>query len=545
MQSEEILIENYKKECVNILKPYIPNIYNIDLYELSNSIQKYFYNYNVMNLVRAIICLIMNDNKTVKDIKIHNFFTNISIISLHHTYGYLLKSDLGNNDNFIFTLKYPRDNISLNHEYFIGLHINKLRKIIPNFIYTYGSLKCTAPYYIENLSKLNDNKVISWCHPSNNDNKEYIVYELIPNSETLYEYLKKKFSKFEDVLNIYIQVIFSLYIAKKELDFKHYRLDTTHVIIRNIEKSYIQYTINNKTYYLLTDKIATIINFTASHIKINNTEYNYTTGNRIDNKKILDLINNGNYELSDAYNLLLNIKFIVNYNNIKPISNFITLFQHLEIMKEISNLYNFIDYILGTYKEYISNFIFEETPDTKIYKILQCNENCENLHDIINKLQNKKNNDLNVFYELVDKLKGNELEKFIKTFVFDLNNLSDKIDIMLTTIKEYINKSNDDQNTIAINYNNYYTYYNTFLIYKKLIDVYKIKKSDFIDKVNNLSRYLCLYRNKINSDIKKINNSFDKITNDLKLETDNDKISNLRFLQGYIKRFIRSVKIIE
>lgn len=135
------------------------------------------------------------------------------------------------NDEKLFILK---KSLNCYNEYIVSSYIcNYLRKDIPNFVY---------------------------CFDVYND---YLVYEFI-NGITLNNYIK--FCSIRDFINIFLQVMFSLYFAYKRFKFTHYDLQTSNIIIKNLDKNIlIRY--DEKT--IFTNNIAVIIDYDTSFGIIN------------------------------------------------------------------------------------------------------------------------------------------------------------------------------------------------------------------------------------------------------------------------------------
>ena len=164
----------------------------------------------------------------------------------------------------IIAIKVATDVEDLTHELFVGFHLNALRSEIPNFAYVYAGFDCNYP--------LNTKEMRGWCHNTDNKLKRIstILYENISPSETLYDYLKGG-ATFDQWLNIYLQFLFAIRLAYNKYNFTHYDIHLKNILIRRIEgvkPFYIPYTSDVGIEYLLADKIATIIDYGFSHIKI-------------------------------------------------------------------------------------------------------------------------------------------------------------------------------------------------------------------------------------------------------------------------------------
>jgi hypothetical protein len=293
----------------------------------------------------------------------------------------------------MFIVKTPKsiDDDNLEHELIVGLYgTNTLRQYIPNFAYIYGGFKCSGPILNDN------NKVVDWC-VNNNYSVNYILYENINPSISLETYLETCTSK--EYLNIFLQIIYSLRMANKMIDFTHYDLHTGNILIRdiNIEKFQIQYDTENGVEYITTDLIATFIDFGMSHIY---NEDLIIAGDHIENGHYgvynflyYDVYPNKSWIMSDIYKVLLYSALVsMNANNndvIIVISNIYKFFNkddnlRTAVITQKDHFYN-----LPITTEAYENFTIDKLT-TYIRSIYQCDFisnikskdpvlNCENL----------------------------------------------------------------------------------------------------------------------------------------------------------------------
>jgi len=137
-------------------------------------------------------------------------------------------------------------------EYYIGIKaINKLRYIVPNFVYTLGCFM---------YDKLGDS--------SSDKSMPFIVYEKIPGN-TVYDLIVKDLLTFDKWLIIFFQLLLALEVAQREVDFTHFDLHDKNVIIReqkdfnySVLLDMSTYTINDPTF------IPVIIDFGRSNCTI-------------------------------------------------------------------------------------------------------------------------------------------------------------------------------------------------------------------------------------------------------------------------------------
>ena len=109
------------------------------------------------------------------------------------------------------------------HECSVGLRLNTLRALIPNFVFTYGCfphtdrLELKPPY---NIDKVTGNDYVD------------TLLEYVPGS-TLHSRMKNCHYKW--ILNIYLQVVSALEIAHQQYHFVHHDLDLNNIIIRDYD----------------------------------------------------------------------------------------------------------------------------------------------------------------------------------------------------------------------------------------------------------------------------------------------------------------------
>ena len=134
-------------------------------------------------------------------------------------------------------------------EYFIGLQINKLRYIIPNYVYTLGS----------NLNlnlKESENKFICFEHVE---------------GRTLRQLLTDNKLTFNEFVDIFGQILLALEIGQRNMNFCHYDLHANNIICKEIKQYTYKIPINDKLYTVKTKKyLPVIIDFGLSSVKYKN-----------------------------------------------------------------------------------------------------------------------------------------------------------------------------------------------------------------------------------------------------------------------------------
>ena len=127
-------------------------------------------------------------------------------------------------------------------EYYIGIEgMNKLRYIVPNFVYTLGCFMCGEPSKSDPLDKL--------CESSSEKIIPFIVYEKIPGKtvEDLIDNTEIPF-KFEQWLVIFFQLLLALEVAQREVEFTHFDLHYKNVMVRKQAKFNYSVPLDMSTY---------------------------------------------------------------------------------------------------------------------------------------------------------------------------------------------------------------------------------------------------------------------------------------------------------
>lgn len=348
----EIEVIKYVSSCaVEQVQKMRKNLENIEVNKIKYLVNNEFYNANVVNEIlcftNALIYLQPETNDIMRtNEKIRQWFHNLRKIGDESIYGDVLISDLGqphqknkNNASDLFILKVPKiESADILHEYFIGIFgTNLLRVYLPNFVYVFGGFQCSPPV-------IDDNRVITWCN-NLKVNIDYVIYENIVPSVSFHSYVEN--CSFEQFLDKYMQVLYSLKKANELIDFTHYDLHAGNVLIRSIQhpKFYIPYqTERGITEYLLTDGIATLIDYGHSHIAINNQHYG--------NAQLMytGIMPDRSFPMYDAYKLLMtSMENMLYYNNIQCL-------RKAEILFRFFNKTDSLDSAILTQKQYYYSF---------------------------------------------------------------------------------------------------------------------------------------------------------------------------------------------
>jgi len=307
IKEEKIMSEN--QICsVSAIKSLKINVADLNVKELTKLINEQFYDPMIMKAILCISSSIFYSGNGKEIIpyneRIRDWFQDLRQIGQESVEGTAMRASLkgsgeeGSNvmENNIFVIKAPRDpnNMELLHEMFVGLQLNDLRREIPNFSYVFGGFKCSPPVIDKDTKEIS-----SWCSNTNSV-VNYVVYENIQPSVPMSIFSQK--STFEQFANRMLQICYAIDLAHKRKDFTHYDLHAGNVLDRKTkyDQFYIPYTTENGiTEYLLTNGIATIIDYGISHI----TYEGHGFGDY--KREDFQVFANRSFPISDIYKFLL------------------------------------------------------------------------------------------------------------------------------------------------------------------------------------------------------------------------------------------------
>nr|QBK90808.1 MAG: protein kinase [Pithovirus LCPAC201] len=256
---------------IGIQKNLRDKLSKIEPQEFKALIQDKFYDPSVMNAAMCVTESIsytppIEDGGVASNFRIKRWIKNLNRIGAESVEGFALRGDLDRSKD-TFIVKSPRDpnNPMLLHEYFVGVYgLNQTRAIVPNFAYVLGGFRCSMPIISDKT-----NKVSAWC---NNEKYpiDYVVYENVAPAETMKEWVIKS-CNFKDWLSYYLQILYATQVAVEMTDYTHYDLHDDNVLRRKIVGSTgtfsIPYRTEKGTEYLITDAVATIIDYGLAHIE--------------------------------------------------------------------------------------------------------------------------------------------------------------------------------------------------------------------------------------------------------------------------------------
>lgn len=260
------------KEVINLLnkntkKPFVPPFYleSEDEESLQDDVLRFYYASTTLG--RDTI----DPGVSTQDLMIL-YLNMMKRIGDKSAYGVVLESDLNINDAILVKDKFlikvpindgdPRNDKDMEIEYYIGLRgVNNVRRLIPNFMFTYSMFDCGTPH----LSK--SGEVVSFC--TDKVIAKYVVIERVPKPLNTDRYFKR--CDRQQMITLLLQVALALKMAEEMIGFTHNDLHSGNVLIRDMgENVKVTYMCNNKKYEVASRYQPVIIDYGRSAV---NTSY--------------------------------------------------------------------------------------------------------------------------------------------------------------------------------------------------------------------------------------------------------------------------------
>ena len=200
------------------------------------------------------------------------WFKNFRLFGAKSAYGYVISAQFPDNNEPkpIFVIKVPQKGDKMDdflNETTAGVvAINRLKSLIPNFVYTYGYMYC-------GFVNVN-NTPVSLCNQPGN--VPYLIIENLGPNDTLYDMALNVNRVYTDmqVNNCILQILNALAFAQEKLGFTHYDLHSQNVLVTRTTPTYIPFILGdnknrNDTYLLAQEFMATLIDFGLSSYEYN------------------------------------------------------------------------------------------------------------------------------------------------------------------------------------------------------------------------------------------------------------------------------------
>jgi len=258
---------------VNRLNSLQENLSGLRPEQFRHLLREEFYNAEMLStLLCAVDSIYYSSNSGLAyNERIREWLLRLRQIGEESVYGYAMTASLASADD-AFIVKAPRTTTGddLQHELFIGMMgTNQLRKYVPNYAYIFGGFQCSPP-----LIDSQSHQVEAWCNNTRHS-VNYVLYENVTPAISFNTYIRK--ASGTDFLNKYLQIVYALKKGEEVCDFTHYDLHDNNVLIRDIvgtRNLAIPYqTERGQMEYLLTDGIATMIDYGYSHINYQGRSY--------------------------------------------------------------------------------------------------------------------------------------------------------------------------------------------------------------------------------------------------------------------------------
>ena len=330
--------------------------------EFKAIVRKEFYNPSVMEAAMCVTESIsytppIKEGGISSNFRIKRWIKNLNRIGAESVEGFALRGDFDKSKD-TFIVKSPQDaqNPTLLHEYIVGVYgLNQVRQVIPNFAYVLGGFRCSMPVVDDET-----NKVSAWC----NNNKypiDYVVYENVVPSETMKDWVAKS-CNFKDWLTYYLQILYATQIAADAIDYTHYDLHDENVLRRQISDSSDSFAIPYKTErgieYLMTNAVATIIDYGLAHIKYQGIDFG------VYDRLAWSVFPKRSFPLYDAYKfLLMSMRTMLQYNKVECFN------KAAQILKFFNDQESAVDIINKQGKMYYYLPYNPKTKNLKIYDL--------------------------------------------------------------------------------------------------------------------------------------------------------------------------------
>lgn len=272
-REEEEFIHNYFNRDLSHIKEYLADI-NYPL--LTQLLEKEFWDEELQSLFSEIlVALFQRDNLT----------PSLQLQGIRYWINSLKSLSAGAN-GVTYTSKIRgmlqeqivvKESANLDHEVFVGLRLNALRKYLTNFSYLYLGFGCSSPIFVEK-------EFLSWC---NREKREinYAFYEFVRPSISFAQFVSSPRVSLEEVRDCYLQTLFALNFAFHKVKFTHFDLHGENILLRELpdEKEVPYPAASGGTYFFSTKRIPTFIDYGFSTVeylgKIYGSFVNVSLGN--------------------------------------------------------------------------------------------------------------------------------------------------------------------------------------------------------------------------------------------------------------------------
>lgn len=283
-----------------------------NIYVLNYKLRKCYFNYILYKFRYEFLAMTVGKDDELIDSNIYfeqnNFSTifNGSVISDNTSQGVVWKLDIKGLP--IAVLKYsdgPRTNLINNvntaniqfhniiHELVVGLVLNELKEVVPNFMYTWGGFICSPPR--RNARRLNGLDNVKYDYTfgemctKNRENSQIMVLNEFVEGQSMESMLETGSLTLEDIKHVLFQVACALRVAQVKFSFQHNDLHTGNVLIKTLRTPHV---FNYDTKTITSIYIPVIIDYGYATLKYNYTFLHRIMGDDIvipDSGKLIDI----------------------------------------------------------------------------------------------------------------------------------------------------------------------------------------------------------------------------------------------------------------
>lgn len=265
-QSKFILDQLNSYKLCEIQEKYIDKISEVSISVISKILNQKFTSGPDM---KAVICLFdtlflssMKTNTREKGLynlskHIQKVITKMTKLPICSREAFIYITDIFSEDIHVI-IKVPRKDSgydSLIREYFMGIKsINKLRYLVPNFVYTLGAFLCPKPTKNGKLCVGRSKKTA------------FVIYERI-QGDSVESLLENEDIDFDQWLLILAQLLLGLEVAQREIRFTHFDMHPGNIMLRKKDNLSYIIPLDNISYHINEpDLIPVVIDFGTSSV---------------------------------------------------------------------------------------------------------------------------------------------------------------------------------------------------------------------------------------------------------------------------------------
>jgi len=294
------------------------------------------------------------------------------------------------------------------HEALIGiLGTNKMRSMIPNFSYVYGTFtipKC--PSYPDNT-----------CNVT--------IYERIIG-KVFKDFIKS--CNFIEFINCILQVALSLLVSSRNIDFTHYDLHIENLVIKPLME---MINITYESYDLRTPFVATFIDYGSSYIKIGSESYGRG------GMEYYGILPRESFWIMDVGKLIFSAFTATNPIYLKYMYKILYDNAMNDFRKLLNDLKSTYDSTVDDiYTDYVTNEItYEDYENYMRESKLDYEEEVNNVHKKIRTYQNDVRNKINAIE--ADEISRNEFHQKLKFLLHFFTEEEDPVSFMINYKLKY------------------------------------------------------------------------------------------------------------